>query len=115
MRGLEKDMAEVAQGIWTEDHEVVATAARRIADHPKVIHDQMGAIQAALGSEFPAFVQQDRGVHEAAVELAEAADSSIEMLELFAINLRIQQGCMSCHTVFRARVSEALIGEGGGE
>ena len=108
MRGLETDLASVAHGIWIADHEVVRAAARRIADHPKVIPEQMSAIQTALGDEFPAFVQKDQAVHNAAVELARAADSRPVTAESFDIYLRMQQGCMSCHAAFRARVTEAL-------
>jgi hypothetical protein len=113
MRGLETDLADLAHGIWTEDPAVSGAAARRIALHPKVIPEQMAAIQASLMDEFPAFVQQDLGVHDAAVGFAEAARPPVGTAELFAIYLRIQQGCMSCHSAFRARVTEALKGPGG--
>ena len=108
MRGLETDLASVAHGIWIEDHEVVGTAARRIADHPKVSPEQMDAIHTALGDEFPAFVLQDQAVHDAAVELVEAADSGHATAESFDIYVRMQQGCMSCHAAFRAPVTEAM-------
>ncbi len=114
MRGLEADLAAVAHGIWTEDHEAVRTAAKRIAEHPKVIPEQVAAIQAALGGEFPAFVQHDQAVHGAAMDLVEAVDSSRTTSELFTVFTRVQQGCMSCHSGFRSRVAEALTGANGG-
>jgi len=113
MRGLELDLADLAHGIWIEDHESAGAAASRIAGHPKVIPEQMVAIQASLSNEFPAFVQQDLGVHDAALEFTQVAESAAATEELFAIFLRIQQGCISCHSAFRARVSEALSGPGG--
>ena len=114
MRGLETDLAAVAHGIWIGDHEVVRTAANRIAEHPRVIPEQVAVIQAALGDEFPAFVQQDKAVHDAALELVEAVDSSRTTSELFGIFAGVQQGCMSCHSGFQARVVEALNGAGDG-
>jgi len=114
MRGLEGDLATLAHGIWVEDQEVVRQAASRIADHPKVIPTQMVAIQTALGSDFPGFVAHDQEVHEAALALAEAADSVIAVSDAFDGYLRIQRGCLSCHMAFRARVSKTLSDESGG-
>jgi len=112
MRGLETDLADLAHGIWIEDPAVSGAAARRIALHPKVIPEQMTAIQASLMDEFPAFVQQDLGVHDAAVGFAEAARASVATADLFPAYLQIQQGCMACHAIYRTRVSEALKGSG---
>ena len=114
MRGLEADLAEVAHGLWVEDHEAVGAAASRIAEHPKVTPGQMGTIQTELAAEFPVFVEQDQSVHDAAVGLAKAADAAATTAELFGIYLRIQQGCMSYHATFRARVTEVLDDEGAG-
>lgn len=114
MQGLEGDLATLAHGLWIEDREVVRQAAGRIADHPKIIPTQMVAIQAALGSGFPTFVAHDQDVHQAALALAEAADSMMSVPELFDGYLRIQRGCFSCHMAFRSRVSEAVTDEGDG-
>ncbi len=114
MRGLENDLTGVGHGIWIGDHDAVRTAASRIAEHPGVTSDQMSAIQAALGSEFSIFVQHDRAVHDEAVALAEGVDSSWAPAQLFGSYVRLQEGCMSCHTVFQARVAEALANPGGG-
>jgi len=110
MRGLEIDLAVIAHGIWTQDPEAVREAALRIADHPKVTPEQLSAIKRELGSELGGFVQHDQIVHNTAVELVEAADSSKNLPDLFGIYRRIEQGCMSCHTAFQTRVSEALTG-----
>jgi cytochrome c556 len=114
MRGLETDLAAVAHGIWIGDHEVVRTAATRIAEHPRVIPEQVAVLQAALGDEFPAFVQQDKAVHYGALDLVGAVDASRTTSELFGIFASVQQGCMSCHSGFQARVAEALTGAGEG-
>lgn len=114
MRGLEGDLAALAHGLWIEDGEAVRKAAMKIADHPKVLPTQIVVIQGELGSDFPTFVGQDQAVHGAAVALAVAADSMLAVSDLFDGFLRIQQGCLSCHVAFRARVSEALSDKGDG-
>ena len=108
MQGIGRDLMTVANGFWVEDHQVIQQAARRIADHPKVTPEQMVAIKTALGSDFPGFVRHDKDVHEAAVALAEAANSMESVPDMFDDYLRIQRGCVSCHAAFRTRISEAL-------
>jgi hypothetical protein len=109
MRGLETDLAGAAHGIWTRDPEAVRMSAIRVAEHPQVTPDQLSTIRDELGSEFGVFAQYDKVVHNTALELATAVDSSSSLANLFAIYLRVEQGCMSCHTAFQKRVSEALI------
>ena len=111
MQGLEADLASVAHGIWTEDHRAIAEAATRVAEHPKVTPEQMQAIQAELGNQYPAFVQQDMAVHDGSVELAGAAQAYAPVGELFGVYVRVQQGCMSCHAAFQSRV-RAVLAEG---
>jgi cytochrome c556 len=113
MAGLENDLADVAAGFWIEDTERIASAAQRIAEHPRVPPEQMGRIQLALTDEFPAFAQMDGRVHNAAVALADAAEASRSMSELFERFIEIQTGCIACHATFRTRVAEAL-GDGVG-
>ena len=81
-------------------------AAQGIADHPGVTAQQMATIQAELGDQFASFVGFDQGVHADAVELTSAAQISEE--DLLPLYVRIQAGCVACHSVFRERVSEAL-------
>ncbi len=106
MQGLEQDMANLAHGIWIADREAVRVAAQGIADHPGVTAQQMGTIQAELGDQFLSFVQFDQSVHADAVELTSAAEASD--VDLLPLHVRIQAGCVACHSVFRERVSEAL-------
>lgn len=108
MVGLENDLARVSGGLWREDTGSIREGARRVADHPRVVRNQMSAIQAALADDFAAFAGLDQVVHRSAVELVEAVDSSRTTEEMFEIFLRIQRGCVSCHETFRERVGEAL-------
>lgn len=112
MQGLEADMAAGAHGLWIEDRASVEAAARRIAEHPRVTPEQMSIIQATLGEGFAAFARHDHDVHDAAVAFAEAA-AGAEVADLLAGYVRIQEGCVSCHSAFRTRVSGALASPGG--
>lgn len=107
MRALEEDLAEATHGLWVDDRTVVAAAAGRIAEHPRVTAEQMGVIQQTLGDEFPAFAGMDQRVHDGAVALAGVAGSATPV-ELMAQLVEVQGGCLACHVSFRARVSEAL-------
>lgn len=111
MRALENDLAEATHGLWVDDRAVVASAAGRIADHPRVTAEQMGIIQQTLGDEFPAFAGMDQRVHDGAVALAGAA-ASVTPAELMSRLVEVQQGCLACHVSFRTRISEALADEG---
>lgn len=113
MSGLERDLTELLHGVWVDDAGIVATAAGRIADHPRVPPEQMSVIQTTLATEFAAFVQMDRAVHDGAVALASAADSSRPAAELFAASLGLQEGCFACHARFRPQVIDALTSVGG--
>lgn len=105
MQALSVDMADIAQGIWTEDYAAIREAALRIANHPPVTEKQKTLIQGTLGSDFGAFVAGDQLVHRTALELADVAPGSIEtVLETYE---RLQQGCVACHSSFRLRVATA--------
>ena len=66
-------MSRIADGIWYEDFEMIRTGAQAIADHPKIPPAQMQLIRKTLGEQFSSFVGMDKAVHDAAVEVAEAA------------------------------------------
>jgi len=104
MGGLKSDMANVHDALWSEDYEALQSAARSVADHPHVSPNEHTRIQAALGPDFAAFAFADRAVHDAALRLSDAAkaeDLEQTLLELAAV----QNGCVACHTSFRARLS----------
>lgn len=108
MQGLDADMAALAHALWLEDPAAVGAAAARVADHPRVTPEQMATIQATLGPDFAAFVEYDHAVHDAAVALASAASEGATPAGLLAGTVVIQEGCVACHSAFRARVSGAL-------
>jgi hypothetical protein len=110
MQGLERDMATAAHGLWIEDRASVGAGARGVAEHPHVTSEQMAVIQAALGDDFTAFVRHDQEVHGAAVALTEAAATADA--GLLAGYVRVQEGCVACHTAFRTRLA-AVLNPGG--
>jgi hypothetical protein len=110
MAGLERDLAAVARGLWAEDMELIAAAAGRVAEHPRVPPEEMQAIQGRLGDEFPAFVNLDRRVHDDALELAAEAVAARPVPQLLDRYVQVQQGCVACHVAYRDRVAAALAG-----
>lgn len=108
MRGLERDMAAVDAGLWMENPQAVAAAARRVAEHPSVTLEYRQAIQDELGDEFPAFVAYDQEVHDAARLVAERAEAGVPIAELLESQHAVARGCVGCHTDFRSRLQPAM-------
>lgn len=105
MRLLLSDMYTVDEGIYTEDYTLVRKGANAIADHPGMTPEDKKRIQEELGDEFKAFVQFDMKVHHHADSMARAAavKSMNDVLRHYNI---VQQGCVDCHSRFRARIME---------
>jgi hypothetical protein len=113
MQGLSSDMARLAEGLWVGDRATVASAASRVAEHPRVTPEQMGVIQSLLGTEFSLFVGHDGRVHDAALALSRDAGANAPLEELLRGFVEVQQGCIGCHAAFQERVSSALAAAGG--
>lgn len=107
MVGLGQDMSRISDGLWHDDYEMIRQGARGVADHPRVPPEEMAAIKAALQERFEQFVGFDRQVHHTADELADAA-AQHDMRRVLALQNRLQQGCISCHSAFRDEVRKAL-------
>ncbi len=108
MVDLERDMAAVGAGLWTEDPQVIAAAARRVAEHPSTTLEYRQAIQEELGDHFPTFVGYDEDVHDAARLLAERAEAGAPIAELLELHHEVARGCVGCHTAFRGRLQPAM-------
>ena len=108
MRGLERDMAAVGAGLWMEDPQAVAAAARRVAEHPSTTLEYRQAIQEELGDHFPTFVEYDQEVHNAARFLAERAEAGAPIAELLGLRHEVARGCVGCHTGFRSRLQPTM-------
>ena len=108
MQDLERDMAAVAAGLWMEDPQAVAAAARRVAEHPSTTLEYRQAIQEELGDHFPTFVGYDQEVHDAARLLAERAEAGAPIAELLELRHEAARGCVGCHTAYRSRLQPAM-------
>ncbi len=104
MVALGDQMTRAQAGLWVEDYEAIAAAARAVAEHPHVSPEERARVQAALGADFADFAQADRKVHDSAVRLAEAADTQSAESTLGEL-LEVQSGCVACHTQFRDRLT----------
>jgi cytochrome c556 len=105
MLALGTEMAHAQEALWREDLVTVARAGRAVADHPHVSPTEMARVQAALGTDFGAFVAADRTTHAAAVALADAAGGGDLSATVQALGA-VQAGCVGCHQQFRARLVE---------
>lgn len=103
MQRLATDMAGLAQAIWFEDYDAMATTSAAIADHAHISGEEMQRIEAELGAELQNFHEMDEAVHELSVQLHNAAASRQldQVLDLFS---EVQRGCVACHTEFRERL-----------
>ncbi|HSG47472.1 MAG TPA: hypothetical protein VLA43_06670, partial [Longimicrobiales bacterium] len=107
MAGLQRDMAELDRGLWLEDHDVMAAAARAIADHPTVPDNEARSIAGVLGAEMADFKGFDTRVHDLAVRI-EALAAEADMDGIVQAQGDLHDGCVACHSAFRARLRAAL-------
>lgn len=105
MQQLETDMERVAHGVWVADFDSIAVGAQAIADHPKVGPEERAQIMEVLGERASGFRQADMLVHNTAVELTEQARAE-QMGGVLDALTRLQAGCVSCHTGYRASIQE---------
>ena len=102
---LGRNMDSISRALWAEDFHAISESARAIANHPHVSGNELVRIKGTLGNDFSSFVAADKQVHDAAIKLSAAAkthkvDTSVDALS------ELQSGCVSCHTSFRARLTQ---------
>ena len=107
MANLQADVTRLEQALWVEDYPMVATAARRIADHPHVPADEAARIARVLGDDMVRFKALDGEVHDAAVRLSEHAARG-EAEGVLTSDAALRRGCVACHGEFRERVREGM-------
>lgn len=103
MRQLAEDMAAMQTALWLEDFATVEQHASAIAEHAHMSAAEVARIRAELGTEMPQFEAADAAVHEASVQMHEAARDrdSDAVLDRLA---DVQRGCVACHEQFRERL-----------
>jgi cytochrome c556 len=107
MQGLLSETKMITQGIILEDFLLVEAAAGRIVKHPKPAMSQRKKLMKALGSEITTFKDLDHVVHGGAIKIKQAAKDK-NMVVVAAEYQKLITGCQSCHSIFKAELSEAL-------
>lgn len=100
MRDLGKDMQGVTDGIAREDWSAVAQRAARIADHAQPPLGEKLRILAFMGRDAGHFRDYDRHAHDAAQQLAQAAQRQDGAAAITAF-ANVQGACLGCHQQFR--------------
>lgn len=112
MQGLRDDLADVSGGLLTDDFELVADGAVRIANHPQIPAAEVQLVAAELGTEMAAFKQMDTLVHDLAIEISAAATAADRDAAISGYQ-RMIDGCFACHRAFKERVATVLNQEQG--
>ena len=107
MQGLRDNLVEVADGLRTDDLELVERAATGIANHPRIPPEQIQLVARELGEEMPAFKQFDMLVHDLAVEIGAAARAGDKTATISKFQ-RMIDGCFGCHAAYKDRVAGVL-------
>jgi len=100
MKDLGKNMQIVTDGISREDWTLVEHSAHLIGEHPEVPLSEKVRIMAFMGSNMGKFKSFDGQTHEAAHEMAEAAQEK-DGQKVIATFQKLQIGCLACHQAFR--------------
>ncbi|MEO7053688.1 MAG: cytochrome c [Rhizomicrobium sp.] len=100
MRDLAQDMQAIAAAIAHEDWPKAAIVAARIADHPQPPFSEKLRILAFVGNDTPRFRSYDQQVHQAAQQLAQAAQRADGTATISAF-ATLQTACLGCHQQFR--------------
>ncbi len=104
MAALGDEMTLVQSGLWTDNFELIATSAMKVADHPHVADEEKSRLIKTLGDDFGAFVALDKVVHGSAVKLSEVAKTKDLQGTLKELAV-LQTACVGCHSQFRARLT----------
>jgi len=107
MQGLRDNLVEVADGLLTDDLELVERGAAGIAAHPPIPPEQVQLVARELGEEMPAFKQFDMHVHDLAVEIGAAARAGDKTAAIGGFRNLID-GCFGCHIAYKDRIANVL-------
>lgn len=100
MRDMGQDMQAVTDAITREDWPTVAAVAARIADHPQPPLAEKVRILAFIGKDTASFRDYDQQTHDAAQQLARAAQGGDGAGTITAF-ANVQTACLACHQRFR--------------
>lgn len=115
MQEVLNDYQAIAAGIATDNAEMTADAARRLANHrlPKGGLYPYFALENINDADMTILPAMNSAVEGSALKLAEAADRG-DMATAATHLSEIMTGCVSCHAKFRGQpgVSDRLLGAG---
>jgi len=107
MQGLLSDTQKLTGAMLTEDYVLMEQLSKRIADHPKPSMATRMKLMKAMGADMAQFKKNDGVVHGAAVNMTKAAQE--KDIKRVGENFQTMiNGCLSCHSQFKSRVSEIL-------
>lgn len=107
MQGLRDDYVKIADGLLTDDFDLVAAGASAIANHPKIPAQQVQLVAAELGQEMPSFKRLDMRVHDLSLDIRDAAEVADRDKALRSYQ-EMTEGCVACHSAYKKRVARAL-------
>lgn len=110
MKGLGQNLQIVTDGISREDWVLVKHTAHLIGEHPEAPLDEKRRIMGFMGSNMVKFKAFDAQTHEAAHEMAEAAQEQNGQRVIAAFQ-KLQTGCLACHQAFRPAFTEHFYGK----
>lgn len=106
MAAMGAEIHGILDGILLGDDERVSQGARAIAHHPEIAPAEIARIRRILGPRMKRFEAFDKETHRAALALAEASRTrdNQQVIDAFAA---MQKGCLTCHSRFRAILSQS--------
>jgi len=107
MSDLLTDTQSLTEGIFKEDFKLIASSAEKIANHPNPGPEILQQVKKSLATEMPKFKMHDVKVHNAAASIVELAAKN-DMSAILAQYHEMVDGCQSCHSQFKKRISLEL-------
>jgi len=107
MLDLLTDSQSLTEGIFKEDFKLIASSAEKIANHPNPGAEILQEIKKDLAADMPKFKMHDAKVHNAATSIVKLAGQH-DLVGIFAEYHKLIDGCQSCHSDFRGRISVVL-------
>lgn len=110
MKDLGKNMQIVTDGISREDWALVESASHLIAEHPEPPLTEKVRIMGFMGTSMGKFKGFDGQTHEAANEMAKAAQEK-DGQKVISAYQKLQSACLACHQEFRKPIIEHFYGK----
>jgi cytochrome c556 len=110
MKDLGRNMQIVTDGISREDWPLIEHTAHLIGEHPEAPIEEKLRIIGYIGNNMGKFKAFDNQTHEAAHELAEAAQEKNGQKVISAFQ-KLQTGCLACHQAVRPAFTDHFYGK----